>query len=74
MTLAKRLPRVTFHALRHSHASALIASGLDVLTVTRRLGHSSPAVTLTTYAHLFSKTDLTAASAIEAALRTPRER
>ena len=27
-TLAKGLPRVTFHALRHSHASALIANGL----------------------------------------------
>jgi hypothetical protein len=42
--------------------------------VSRRLGHGSPAVTLTTYAHLFSKTDVAAASAIEAALRTPRER
>jgi integrase len=74
VSVAKGLPRVTFHALRHSHASALIASGLDVLTVSRRLGHSSPAVTLTTYAHLFSKTDVAAANAIEAALRTPRER
>jgi hypothetical protein len=41
-------------------ASALIGSGLDVLTVIRRLGHGSPAVTLTTYAHLFSKTDVAA--------------
>jgi integrase len=63
------LPKVMFHALRHSHASALIAGGLDVLTVSRRLGHGSPAVTLTVYAHLFQKTDLAAASAIEAAMR-----
>ena len=56
--------------LRHSHASALIASGLDVLTVSRRLGHGSPVVTLNTYAHLFAKTDEKAADAIEAALRT----
>ena len=28
------LPRVMFHALRHSHASALIAAGLDVVTMT----------------------------------------
>jgi integrase len=63
------LPQVKFHALRHSHASALIAAGLDVVTVSRRLGHSSPTVTLTTYAHLFQKTDLTAASVIEATLR-----
>jgi integrase len=63
------LPQVMFHALRHTHASALIASGLDVVTISRRLGHSSPNVTLTVYAHLFQKTDLTAASAIEATLR-----
>jgi integrase len=67
--LAKKLPAVMFHALRHSHASALIAGGLDVLTVSRRLGHGSPAVTLTVYAHLFEKTDLAAATAIEASLK-----
>jgi integrase len=67
------LPAVTFHALRHSHASALIASGLDVLTVSRRLGHGSPVVTLNAYAHLFTKTDAKAADAVEAALRTTRE-
>jgi integrase len=63
------LPSVMFHALRHTHASTLIASGPDVVTVSRRLGHGSPNVTLTVYAHLFQKTDLTAASAIETTLR-----
>ena len=70
---ALKLPGVKFHALRHSHASALIASGLDVLTVSRRLGHGSPVMTLNTYAHLFAKTDEKAADAIEAALRTTGE-
>jgi integrase len=64
----RRLPRVMFHALRHSHASALIAAGLDILTVSRRLGHGSPAVTLTVYAHRFTNTDDAAARAIEAAM------
>jgi integrase len=63
------LPPVMFHALRHSHASALIAAGMDPVTVSKRLGHGSPAMTLTVYAHLFQKTDLAAASAIEAAMR-----
>jgi hypothetical protein len=36
VSLAKQFPRVTFHALRHTHASMLIASGLDVLTISRR--------------------------------------
>ncbi len=68
------MPRVMVHALRHSHASALIAGGLDVLTVSRRLGHGSPVVTLTIYAHLFDKTDTKAATMIEAGLRTGAER
>jgi integrase len=58
---ARRLPKVSFHALRHSHASALIASGLDPLTVSRRIGHGSPVVTLRIYSHLFEKTDEAAA-------------
>ena len=74
LTATRGLPRVMFHALRHSHASALIAGGLDVLTVSRRLGHGSPVVTLTIYAHLFDKTDTKAATMIEAALRTGAER
>src|SRR6185312_10991813 len=36
------LPPVNLHALRHTHASQLIASGMDVLTISRRLGHGSP--------------------------------
>jgi hypothetical protein len=40
---------VTLHTLRHTHASQLITSGIDILTVTRRLGHSSPAIRLTVY-------------------------
>jgi hypothetical protein len=57
-----------------SSASALIASGLDVLTISRPLGHGSPVVTLNTHAHLFEKTDTAAATAIEAAMRTGPER
>ncbi len=57
-----------FHALRHSHASALIAAGIDIVTVSRRLGHGSPAITLGVYAHLFNRTDEAAAQAIEEAL------
>jgi integrase len=55
----------TLHSLRHTHASILIASGLDVLTISRRLGHGSPAITLKVYGHLF-KTDDRAAQIMEA--------
>jgi hypothetical protein len=40
-----------------------------VVTVSRRLGHGSPVITLSTYAHLFAKTDDTAAAAIEKVIR-----
>ena len=59
--------------MRAGHASALIASGLDVLTVSRRLGHGSRR-DLENVRPPVQKTDLAAASAIEAALRMPRER
>ena len=39
---AKKLPRVSFHALRHTHASMLIRAGVDILTISRRLGHGKP--------------------------------
>jgi integrase len=55
----------TLHSMRHTHASILIASGLDVLTISRRLGHGSPAITLKVYGHLF-KTDDRAAQIMEA--------
>jgi integrase len=66
---ARKLPRIMFHALRHSHASALIAAGLDVVTISRRLGHGSPAITLGVYAHAFGATDRAAAQVIDAAMR-----
>jgi integrase len=39
----------TPHSLRHTHASTLIAAGLDVIS--RRLGHGLPAITLNVYGH-----------------------
>ena len=60
-----------FHSLRHSHVSALIAAGLDVVAVSRRIGHASPAVTLAVYAPLFQTKD-DAAAAIKAAMRPRR--
>ena len=66
-------PRIHFHALRHTHASALIAAGVDVAMVSRRLGHKNPIVTLNIYAHLFKRDDSAAADAIGAAMRARSE-
>jgi integrase len=69
-TFAERigLPAVTFHALRHTHASQLIANGVDIVTISKRLGHANPNVTLAIYAHLFATDDSKAAAAINTAL------
>jgi len=41
----------TFHNLRHSHGSALIAAGWDIEEVSARLGHADVSITLKTYVH-----------------------
>jgi len=46
------VPVISPHALRHAHASALLADGWDLAAVSRRLGHGSVAITASTYAHL----------------------
>jgi integrase len=58
--------RINLHSLRHHHASNLIAAGIDVLTISRRLGHANPSITLTVYGHLYPNTDDRAAQVIEA--------
>ncbi|MGV9277483.1 tyrosine-type recombinase/integrase [Streptomyces griseosporeus] len=45
---------VTLHTLRHTYASLLIKHGESVKVVQKRLGHSSAAVTLDTYSHLWA--------------------
>ena len=46
-----KLPHFSPHSLRHTHASLLIASGVNIPTVSRRLGHSSIATTTKVYIH-----------------------
>lgn len=49
---AAGLPSVTFHGLRHGHASHLLADGTPVKVVSERLGHANITITLQTYAHV----------------------
>ena len=48
-------PRLRFHDLRHTYASLLVAQGLNVLFVSRQLGHASAGFTLDVYGGLFDR-------------------
>jgi integrase len=50
-------PRLRFHDLRHTFASLLIAQGLNVVFVSRQLGHASPSFTLDQYGGLFDRAE-----------------
>lgn len=69
-----KLPVITFHQLRHTHASILIAQGLEATVVAQRLGHSDASVTLSIYAHSFEERDKVASNAIESALLPSKNR
>lgn len=57
------LPKeITFHSLRHTHASWLIANGCDIKTLSERLGHADVETTLRFYGHLMPGRDAIAAS------------
>jgi integrase len=46
-----------FHALRHTHATELLASGENIMDVARRLGHSKASTTLDLYGHAIPGND-----------------
>ena len=66
---SRAVPGKKFHSLRHTHASMLINAGVDILTISRRLGHSKAAITLDVYGHLIEGADAAAAKAIEGVLK-----
>jgi integrase len=65
---AAGVKRVRFHALRHTHLSLLLRSGVPVHTVAARAGHAKASTTLDNYAHLLGGEDGFAASIADAIL------
>lgn len=64
------LPKeITFHSLRHTHASWLIANGCDLKTLSERMGHADEATTLRIYGHLMPGRDAVAAQLFSEAKR-----
>jgi integrase len=60
------LPRIRLHDLRHTHATILLQAGVPVKVVSERLGHSSPAFTMSVYQHVMPGMQADAAATFSA--------
>lgn len=63
-----KLPHLHPHKFRHTMASILIYSGMDPVTVSKRLGHASVSTTENIYAHLIRRADVESAECIADAI------
>ena len=63
LVAAAPVPALHFHGLRHTHATLLLKAGVPVHVVVQRLGHSSPALTLSIYSHVLPRQQAAAAAA-----------
>ena len=58
------LPEIHPHKFRHSSASILINNGIDIVAVSKRLGHAKVSTTTDIYSHIIKKADEGAADSI----------
>ena len=56
---------ILFHDLRHTNASMMIASGIDIKVAQQRLGHSDVTTTLNIYSHVLNHANQAAANTID---------
>ncbi len=50
-----KIPIISIHGLRHTHASLLLFAGVSIASVARRLGHASMTTTQKTYLHIIQE-------------------
>lgn len=62
--------RITFHGLRHTHATLLLSDGVHPKIVQERLGHSSIETTLDRYSHIIPGIQEIAATSIQRSLHS----
>lgn len=61
----KGIQRIRFHDLRHTHATLLLLQGVDIKTISKRLGHSNIGTTMNTYTHVLEELDVNASKLID---------
>ncbi len=62
------LPPISFHGLRHTCATLLLAKGVHPKIVSEMLGHANIGITLDTYSHVIPSMDDATAGAMDVAL------
>lgn len=63
---AAGVKRIHVHGLRHSHASLLISLGVNIVLISKRLGHAKVSTTLDTYSHFFPDDEKTVIDQLDA--------
>ena len=67
------LPHIHPHTFRHTMASLLISEGMDVVTVSKRLGHAQTSTTLNVYSHVLAKSDERASDTLDDLIFKPNK-
>lgn len=61
----KQLTQITFHGLRHTHDTILIANSENIKVVSERLGHKDITTTLETYTHVMEEMEQNTSNILE---------
>jgi integrase len=69
---ADAVPMIRLHDTRDTHATVMLSNGVAVHVVSQRLGHASPVVTLSVYAHLMPGSQREAVDAFTRLIREAR--
>ncbi|MCK1257334.1 site-specific integrase [Streptococcus uberis] len=65
---AAKVPDISFHGFRHTHATIMLYAGIEAKDLQYRLGHSNISMTLNTYVHATKEGAKKAVSIFEAAI------
>ena len=60
-----KIKKIRFHDIRHTHATLLLYKGVDVKTISERLGHADIQTTLNIYADVLKELDIKAANKLD---------
>jgi integrase len=71
---ASGLPKISFHALRHSYASISLRAGTPLKVVSEMLGHTTTAITADLYTQVLSDLKAQAADRLDKIFESAKKR